>query len=63
MRGFKRCRSCGDKSFNVEPRQGGAWLCAECNVDARGGSTVRQVPVPEKVQQDRYAQLAARHGL
>lgn len=63
MRGYRRCRHCGDKSFDVEQRTGlSVWLCAACNVDVRT-STVKQVPVPERVEQDRYAQLAARHGL
>lgn len=63
MRGFKRCRHCGDPSFTVQQRPGlSVWLCAECNVDVRT-SNVKQVPVQPREQSDRYAQLAARHGL
>lgn len=62
MRGYKRCRHCGEPSFTVQPRQSLGLLCAECNVDVRT-STVKQQPVPEREQHDRYAQLAARHGL
>lgn len=63
MRGYRRCRNCGDQSFNVEQRSGlSVWLCAECNVDVRT-STVKQVPVPERVEHDRYAQLAVKYGV
>jgi len=37
-------------------------LCAACHVDAIT-SSVRQVRVPERVQQDRYAQMAVHYNV
>lgn len=61
----KRCSNPkhGERDLTAEYRGHGLGvLCAACYVDARTSST-RRVAVPERVQQDRYAQLAARYGL
>lgn len=64
MRGYRRCRNCGDKSFNVEQRTGlSVWLCAECNVDVRTSSTVKLAVEDLREHNDRYTRLAERHGL
>lgn len=63
---MKRCQVCRDRdetvSFRPRSLPGLRVLCAACHVDAIS-SSVRQVRVPERVQQDRYAQMAARYGV
>ena len=66
---MKHCQECRCNDFTVarRPRSsvtGLRVLCAACNLDLnRAGSTVAQVPVPARVEQDRYAQMAARYGV
>ena len=62
MNGGKRCRNHGERDFTTEYRRGFGLLCAACWLDAKS-STVKQVPVPERQEQDRCAQLAAKHGV
>lgn len=61
---FKKCRKChqpdltvADRGFNL------GMLCASCHCDERAGSSVRKVAVPERQEQDRYAQMAVRYGI
>jgi hypothetical protein len=62
----KRCNVCLDRdetvSFRERSQPGLRVLCSACYVDARS-SSVRQVCVPERVQQDRYAQMAVRYNV
>lgn len=60
----KRCNNPahGDRDFTTAWRGNLGMLCAACYVDARN-STVKQVPVPERIENDRYAQMAARYGV
>ena len=58
----RTCRTCLDPDPSVQYRQGFGMLCSVCHIDART-STVRRVPVPERIMNDRYAQIAARHGV
>jgi hypothetical protein len=51
-----------ERDFTTQHRPGFGMLCAACFVDARTSST-KAVPVKPRETQDRYAQLAARHGL
>jgi hypothetical protein len=39
MRGYVRCRCCGEPSFTAQYRPSFGVLCAECNVDTRTSST------------------------
>lgn len=66
MRGFKKCHKCGDPDFTTAPRTGfGRFvlLCAPCNVDARTSSTRKLTVEDVKTYNDRYAQLAVKHGV
>lgn len=60
------CNHCHDRdetvSFRERMPKGLRVLCAACYVDVRT-STVKRVAVPERVEQDRYAQMAARYGV
>lgn len=63
------CANCRKPDFTARPRPSTSFtrfvvLCAECNVDLnRQGSTTAKAHVPERVEQDRYAQMAARYGV
>jgi hypothetical protein len=63
---MKACRVCQSNDPTVAYRErmpkGLAVLCAACHVDVRTSST-RKVAVPEREQQDRYAQMAVRYGV
>lgn len=63
---MRTCHSCHQPDLTVAYRErmppGLRVLCAACHVDARS-SSVRQVRVPERVEQDRYAQMAAKYGV
>ena len=56
------CRTCRDNDPSVQYRRGYGMLCSACHIDART-STVRRVPVPERIMNDRYAQMATRFGV
>ena len=60
----RTCRHCQDNGPDVayRPRQR-AVLCVGCYLDAIAGSSTARVPVTPHESQDRYAQLAARHGV
>jgi hypothetical protein len=60
----KRCNNPahGERDLTTQYRQGFGMLCAACHVDART-SNVRQVPVPEREQHDRYAQMAEHYNV
>ena len=58
----RTCRTCLDPDPSVQYRQGFGMLCSACHIDART-STVRRVPVPERIMTDRYAQMATRYGV
>ena len=60
----RRCRECGENDVTVQSRPGTfRVLCVSCYCTLRAGSTVKAQAVPETVQQDRYAQMAAKYGL
>mgnify|MGYP001610861119 CR=1 FL=1 len=60
----RTCRTCQDNGPDVayRPRQR-AVLCAGCYLDAIAGSSTARVAVALVERQDRYAQLASRHGI
>ena len=66
---MKHCQECRCNDFTVALRPKSSFtrmrvLCAACNLDLnRATSTVRQIAVPARVEQDRYAQMAARYGV
>lgn len=63
---MRTCHNCHVPDVTVSYRErmpsGLRVLCAACHVDVRTSST-RKVAVPEREQQDRYAQMAARYGI
>ena len=63
---MKRCFKCNDQdetvSFRERMPRGLRVLCAACHVDSTS-STVKQVRVQPREQQDRYAQMAVRYGV
>ncbi len=63
MARYRCCAKCEQPDLTVSYRGHNLGvLCAACNVDAHT-SSVRQVPVPERQQHDRYAQMAAKYGV